>query len=262
MAIYAVGDIQGCVEALRRLVNEIQFDPINDTLWFTGDLVNRGPYSLEVLRFIKALDTRQVSVLGNHDLHLLALAYGVSSARPGDTVEDVLTASDRIELIEWLRHRPLLYSAVLPNPMQGTPYVLVHAGLAPQWTLAQAQVLAREVEMVLQGDTPQVFLAQLYGNVPGRWEDSLVGMERLRCITNYLTRMRYCYPDGRLAWQYDGHPQHAPPEMIPWFEVQSCAWRDEMPKLHILFGHWSALMGETSVSRLYALDTGCVWGIA
>jgi len=251
MTTYVIGDVQGCFDALERLLTAIHFDSSRDILWFTGDLVNRGPQSLEVLRFIKTLgEARQKTVLGNHDLHLLAVAYGVRELHHDDTLQAVLAAPDRNELMDWLRHRPLLYED------KNTGFVLTHAGLAPAWSLKQARLLAQEVEAVLRGNTPAYYLKQMYGNQPDLWEDRLTGIERLRCITNYLTRMRLCHPDGRLELSYKGRIDTMPPGLIPWFDVPDRA----NSNVKILFGHWAALGGKADVSNVYPLDTGCVWG--
>ncbi|HEX4046046.1 MAG TPA: symmetrical bis(5'-nucleosyl)-tetraphosphatase [Gammaproteobacteria bacterium] len=250
MTTYAIGDVQGCFAELQQLLERIAFDPTQDTLWFTGDLVNRGPQSLPALRFIKSLGDKHTVVLGNHDLHLLAVAYGVRTLHRDDTLNDILAAPDCDELMDWLRHRPLLYHD------RHFDCVLVHAGLAPCWTVKQAQTLAKEVEVVLAGDTPAFFLQHMYGNEPAAWQDNLAGMERLRCITNYLTRMRFCYEDGRLELSYKGEITGKPRELIPWFEVKDRA----NVNANIVFGHWAALGGKTPLPHLYALDTGCVWG--
>jgi len=250
MTIYAIGDIQGCFVELEKLLLEIAFDQQKDTLWFTGDLVNRGPRSLEVLRFVKALGEKHIIVLGNHDLHLLAVAYGVQQQHRGDTLDAILHAEDKQELLDWLRHRPLLYYD------KATQFVLTHAGLAPSWRLSEARALAQEVETMLKGDSPEFFLAKMYGNQPDHWDDQLTGIERWRCIINYLTRMRFCYADGRLDLSYKGEIAGKPNELIPWFDVPNRANANEK----IIFGHWAALGGKTHAPHLYALDTGCVWG--
>nr|AIA18993.1 bis(5'-nucleosyl)-tetraphosphatase (symmetrical) [uncultured bacterium] len=250
MATYAIGDVQGCFIALCQLLKQINFDPQQDHLWFTGDLVNRGPDSLSVLRFVKSLGTGHYTVLGNHDLHLLAVAYGVRSSNQEDTFHDVLQANDRDELIEWLMHRPLLVHDA------ETQYVMTHAGLAPMWSVTEAIQLAKEVEYALQGAQRDDFLSHLYGNEPSLWHPDLIGYERLRCITNYLTRMRFCDENGRLQLNYKGDIEHKPPHHIPWFEVNHRANTD----INIIFGHWAALNGKTRIPRLYPLDTGCVWG--
>jgi bis(5'-nucleosyl)-tetraphosphatase (symmetrical) len=244
---YAIGDIQGCFAPLQRLLKKIQFDENKDILWFTGDLVNRGPQSLEVLRFVKALGDKHKIVLGNHDLHLIAVADG-GKPRSHDTLNPILNAQDRDELMDWLRHRPLLY--------EESPYVLTHAGLAPSWDLPKSQSLAKEVETVLQSDSPSAFLKVMYGNLPDYWDDHLTGVDRLRCIVNYLTRMRFCFPDGRLELSYKGQIKNKPEHIIPWFEVPHRVNKD----LKIIFGHWAALDGKTDVPNVFPLDTGCVWG--
>lgn len=248
MPIYAIGDIQGCFTQLEKLLAKIKFDSLRDTLWFTGDLVNRGPDSLATIRFVKSLGSNTRTVLGNHDLHLLAVAYGDGELRKNDTMQQILDAPDRDDLIEWLRHRPLL---VYENN-----YVLVHAGLAPEWTIEQAESHAREVEAVLQGTSASEFLKHMYGNKPDHWHSDLQGVERYRCIVNYFTRMRLCYPDGRLELDYKGTMQDKPTELIPWFDVAGRHSQD----LNIIFGHWAALGGIADVPNVYPLDTGCVWG--
>lgn len=248
MATYAIGDVQGCYKELCALIKSIQFNPNTDYLWFTGDLVNRGPQSLEVLQLIYDLGDRQKMVLGNHDLHLLAVAYGKPLA-PKDTIKDVLISSEKYDLIEWLKMRPLLvYDASLQ-------YVLVHAGLAAAWTLTKAEILAKEVESCLQTN-PETFLPAMYGNEPNYWDDALSGMERLRAITNFLTRMRYCDEKGHLNLDYKGTIAERPDGLVPWF----LAPERQNANDKIIFGHWAALGGVTSVKNLYPLDTGCVWG--
>lgn len=252
MPTYAIGDVQGCFDELERLLDHIQFTPTQDTLWFTGDLVNRGPKSLAVLRFVKSLGNNHATILGNHDLHLIASAYGVRKLKSSDTLNDILSAPDKIELIEWLRHCPLLHHD------KQTHFVMVHAGLAPAWSLKQAKLLAAEAEAVIRSDSPQFFLEHMYGNQPDHWDDALEGMDRLRCIVNYFTRMRFCYADGRLDLTYKGEIGGKPDELIPWFDVQGRANIQEK----IIIGHWAALNGKTDVSNVYPLDTGCVWGNA
>lgn len=248
MAIYAIGDVQGCFVELQKLLEAIQFHPDKDTLWFTGDLVNRGPASLEVLRFVKKLGKQHVFVLGNHDLHLLALAQGVGKAHPNDTLASILTASDKEELMSWLSERPLLHYE--------NGYAMTHAGLAPAWPIQKAVSLAQEVESTLQGASKEIFLSHMYGNSPDVWDDKLTGTDRLRCITNYLTRMRFCYEDGRLELQYKGKLSDKPQELVPWFDVKD----RKNKEIKIIFGHWAALGGKADVPNVYPLDTGCVWG--
>ena len=250
MAIYAIGDVQGCFTALEELLAKIKFDSLRDTLWFTGDLVNRGPDSLAVLRFVKSLGVQHQTVLGNHDLHLLAVAYGAKKMRDSDTIKDILDAPDRDELIDWLRRQSLLVHNEKLN------YVLVHAGIAPPWTLSQAKMLAGEVEQVLQSDDPVELFKHMYGNTPDHWDDELTGVERLRCIVNYFTRMRLCYADGRLDLDYKGAMRDKPAELIPWFDLPGRKTADTK----IVFGHWAALGGVADVPNVFPLDTGCVWG--
>jgi len=250
MATYAIGDIQGCYQPLMRLLDVIEFKQDEDTLWFTGDLVNRGPQSLTVLRFVHDLGDRHQVVLGNHDLHLLAAAHGHARQNSGDTIDSILHAKDREELINWLQHRPLMMHD------EALGYALVHAGLAPQWTVGIAKDLAGEVEAVLRSDNAAEFFKNMYGNHPSHWSDELTGMERLRCIVNYFTRMRYCHEDGSLDLNYKGEVEKKPEDLIPWFDVKPRASAHDK----IIFGHWAALGGETSTPNVYPLDTGCVWG--
>lgn len=248
MSTYAIGDVQGCLNELQKLLDAIHFDSQRDTLWFAGDMINRGSQSLETLRFIKNLGERHITILGNHDLHLLAVHYGARHLNKTDTLDAILNASDKIDLIEWLRHRPLLHSS------QG--FTLVHAGLAPAWSIQKARALAHEVETALRGQTPDYFLKHMYGNEPDYWDDNLAGMDRLRVITNYLTRLRFCYADGRIDLKYKGEIAGKPKELLPWFDVPNRANENE----NIIFGHWAALNGKTTLPCLFALDTGCVWG--
>lgn len=250
MSTYAIGDIQGCFAELEKLLAKINFNADKDILWFTGDLVNRGPHSLEVLRFVKALGEKHVIVLGNHDLHLLAVAYGVRNLHQEDNLDEILAAPDKHELLDWLRHRPLLHYDKL------TGYVMTHAGLAPQWSLHQARMLAREVEEILHGHSPEVFFKNMYANQPDLWTDSLSGFERWRCIINFLTRMRFCYANGRLDLSYKGEIAGKPEDLIPWFDVPNRKNANDK----IIFGHWAALNGKTDTPNIYPLDTGCVWG--
>lgn len=249
MAVFAVGDVQGCYDELQGLLAEIRFDPAHDRLWFTGDLVNRGPDSLEVLRFVRGLGERAVTVLGNHDLHLLAVAEGLGKPHRADTLQEILDAPDRDELLAWLRSRPLLHHDAALG------YTLVHAGFAPQWDLAQAQLCAAELEAVLRGDDYRDFFRTMYGDQPDRWDENLKGWERLRFSVNCFTRLRYCTADGRLGLRHKGEPGTQPPECLPWFEVPSRKSRG----LRIVFGHWSTL-GLYQRDGVLALDTGCLWG--
>jgi len=247
MATYAIGDVQGCYAELRALLEKIRFDERCDHLWFVGDLVNRGPDSLRTLRFVKRLGDRAIAVLGNHDLHLVALAYGYGRARVDDTLESVLQAPDRGELIDWLRTLPLLHVA--------DRHVMVHAGLLPQWSVAEAQVLASEVQDRLRGPHCREFLEAMYGSKPDRWRDDLRDFDRLRVIVNAMTRMRFCSVDGRMDFKTKGESARAPAGYVPWFDVP--ARRSEGAT--IICGHWSAL-GLKLLPNLIALDAGCVWG--
>mgnify|MGYP001819699803 CR=1 FL=1 len=249
MTTYDIGDIQGCFDALEFLLEKICFDPKNDQLWFVGDLVNRGDKSLETLRFIKKLGKNAVCVLGNHDLTLLALAEG-SKVLKHHTLDDVLNAPDRDELLKWLRHRPLLHHD------SALGYTMIHAGLPPQWDLPTAQQCAHEVEQVLQSDQYHEFLANMFGNKPKKWHTDLQGWDRLRFITNSLTRMRYCKPNGKLNFKDKGQIGSQKPGYIPWYEAPN----HKHANLKIIFGHWSTLLGHTSQPHVFALDTGCLWG--
>lgn len=251
MAIYAIGDIQGCHDELARLLEVVRFDPAADEAWFVGDLVNRGPRSLETLRLVKSLGRAAVVTLGNHDMHLLAYAAGTSTRRPEPTLRPILEAPDRAELTAWLRTRPLLHYRPDLNTL------MVHAGIAPEWDPLLAVKLAREVEAVLRGEGCAAFLAQMYGNQPDRWSPRLAGTERLRYILNCLTRVRYVRGDGALDFEENGAPGSQPAGLVPWFEVPGRAAQ----AVRIVFGHWSSL-GLLQRANLLGLDTGCVWGRA
>lgn len=248
MAVYAIGDVQGCYAPLQQLLVRLNFDPARDRLWFTGDLVNRGPQSLEVLRFVRGLGERAICVLGNHDLHLLALA--TETARPGkrDTLDEILRAPDSDELLAWLRSRPLLHHDAALG------CTLVHAGLLPPWDLAQAQRLAREAEAVLGGDSYVEFFHHMYGDLPDHWNENLHGFDRLRVIVNAFTRLRYCDLDGNMDLRPKGPPGSQPPDLLPWFQVPG----RRSHGLNIIFGHWSAL-GLWRGDGVIGLDSGCVW---
>ena len=248
MTIYAVGDLQGCLQPLKNLLEQVDFNPQKDTLWCTGDLINRGPESLEALRFIHALGDACITVLGNHDLHLLAVAHGFADCKAGDTLHDILQAPDKDTLLHWLRHRPLIHHE--------HGYTLVHAGIAPHWSLQQAISLASEVESVLQSDNFSDFLANMYGNQPNQWQDKLSGFDRLRLICNYFTRMRFCTVEGALDLANKGSPDQASAGTMPWFLVPNRAMLGE----NIIFGHWAALEAQSNTPNIYALDSGCVWG--
>jgi len=248
MAIYAVGDVQGCYAELVRLLEDTRFDPAADKLWLVGDLVNRGPGSLEVLRLIRSLGDSAITVLGNHDLHLLAVAEGVAELHRTDTLDEILNAPDRDELLLWLRNQRLLH-------VEGN-YVLVHAGLLPQWSVAQAASLAREVETALRdNDDYATFLERMYGNTPRGWDDSLTGYKRLRVIVNTFTRMRICTTEGKMEFKFKGEVQNIPPGYLPWYDMPERKSADST----VIFGHWSAL-GLLLRNDVIALDTGCLWG--
>jgi len=252
MATYAIGDVQGCYEELLELLDTINFDEKKDQLWFTGDIVNRGPGSLEVIRLIKQLNA--VMVLGNHDLHLLAVASGEAKLRKKDTLDNVLNAPDASELLTWLKKRPLLYRD------RKTGYNLLHAGLPPQWNISLAADCAVEVEQILQGETAAEFYAHMYGDEPDMWSDDLQGWDRLRFITNCLTRLRYCSPKGRISMQEKGPPGRQAGSLLPWYQVNGRQSAGET----IIFGHWATIRLGTKQdfksARVHALDTGCVWG--
>jgi len=247
MSIYAIGDIQGCFDELLRLLEVISFDEHTDQLWFAGDLVNRGPKSLETLRFIKSLGDSAVTVLGNHDLHLLAASCAPKIARKKDSLLPILEAPDSDELIDWLRHRPLFHF--------NEDFCLVHAGLPPQWDFKKTQKMALLAEQALRGPKYQAFLKQMYGNKPNIWSSNLKGVEKLRFIINCFTRMRYCDVNGRLDFVNSGPLGSQPKSLMPWFEVPKRKNAD----MRIIFGHWSAL-GYYEGPNCYAIDTGCLWG--
>jgi bis(5'-nucleosyl)-tetraphosphatase (symmetrical) len=243
---YAIGDVQGCDEELRALLARLRFSADRDRLWFVGDLVNRGPGSLATLRLVRSLGDNAIVVLGNHDLHLLAVALGAHRRRKSDTLDEVLAAPDRDELLEWLATRALAHA-------EGND-LMVHAGLVPQWTPAQTLSLAAEVAAALWRDPRRLF-EHMYGNEPDRWDDRLTGMNRLRFIINVLTRLRLCSADGRIDLSIKGEPPPPPSPLRPWFEFE----KRETRQARVIFGHWSAL-GLVQGPGLLGLDTGCVWG--
>jgi len=243
---YAVGDIQGCDEELQTLLERLKFSADRDQLWFVGDLVNRGPDSLPALRRVRSLGDNAVVVLGNHDLHLLAVAHGARRPRPSDTLDEVLAAPDRDALLEWLITRPLAHA-------QGAD-LMVHAGLVPQWTVAGTLALAREVGEALRHD-PRALFQHMYGNEPDRWDERLAGVQRLRFAINVLTRLRVCTADGRVDLGVKGEPPSPPSPLRPWFAHAERASREA----RVIFGHWSAL-GLVREHGVIGLDTGCVWG--
>lgn len=249
MATYAIGDVQGCDAQLGRLLTLLKFSPDRDRLWLVGDLVNRGPESLKVLRRVRALGDAATVVLGNHDLHLLAVGHGKAHLREGDTLDDILNAQDRDVLLDWLAARPLLHEDPDLN------MVMVHAGLAPEWDQTLARQCAREFEKALRKDPKKLFDG-MYGDEPNRWDEDLSGDARLRFIVNCFTRLRYVDAEGRLVLKAKGSPRKAAGKsLIPWFEVKHARWRGP----RIIFGHWSTL-GYYRDDHVTGLDTGCVWG--
>ncbi len=253
MATYAIGDLQGCYHELKHLLKKIKFDKKSDRLWFCGDLVNRGPDSLAVLRFIMKLGKSATSILGNHDLHLLAIASLNKKSRTKDTLNEILEADDRHEILEWLRQQPLCHYDQKLN------FLMVHAGLHPDWSIKQTLSLAGEVEAALRKKKYKEFFENMYGNTPDNWSNHLSGWDRLRVITNYLTRVRYCQSDGSLDFKESGSPGSQSKGLIPWYKLRGKSSKDS----RVLFGHWSTLrlLGEDPVKyHVYHLDTGCLWG--
>ena len=249
MATYAIGDIQGSYNEFRRLLDLINFNA-KDKLWLAGDIVNRGPDSLLLLRFLREMNDAVVAVLGNHDLHLLVVAEGFAKAQPGDTLQGVLNAPDRDELLHWLRHQRLLHVS--------GDYVMVHAGLLPSWSVMQAANLAQEAESFLHNKDHEEFrkfCSHMYGNQPDQWSASLEGYERIRVIINAMTRMRVCTYDGRMDFTFKGRVEDIPIDYLPWFDVPGRASKEAT----VICGHWSALSLQVK-SNLIALDTGCMWG--
>ena len=249
MATYAIGDIQGCYDSLMALLDKIDYDDNRDTLWFAGDLVNRGPKSLKTLRFIKGLGDKAISVLGNHDLHLLALYFNENNPRKSDTLEATLNANDSEELMHWLRCLPLVHHDESLNAL------MVHAGIPPNWSAKKALKRSLEVEEFIQSPDFREFFEVMYGNSPDQWNKSLAGMDRLRAIVNYFTRMRFCTQQGQLDLLTKEGLNKKPAGFSPWFELERKA-----ADTRIFFGHWAALEGKTDTRNVFALDTGCVWG--
>lgn len=260
MATYAVGDVQGCYAQLCQLLDKVAFAS-TDTLWLAGDLVNRGPDSLAVVRLVRSLGSRAVCVLGNHDLHLLAIYYGGHKPQRADTFDALLAAPDMPEIAHWYLQQPLL---VVDSKLG---FAMAHAGIPPIWTLAQAQALAQEVQDYLQYNDYAGYFREMYGNEPNCWRDDLTGMDRLRLITNYFTRMRIIRSDGQLEFRHKGGLQNLPEGYMPWFDYESLGIakpefdsRLNKNSMQLLFGHWAALEGLTNNPTVVALDTGCVWG--
>ena len=253
MAVYAIGDVQGCSDELQQLLDALNVDPAADQIWFVGDLVNRGPKSLQALRLVRSLGEAAITVLGNHDLHLLALALAIDAPEPDSDLQPVLDATDRNELMEWLRHQPLVHHDKSLNT------VMVHAGIFAEWTVDECVRYATEVESVLQGDHPEHFLDQMYGEKPTRWSVDLSGINRQRFIVNSCTRMRFCNRDGSLDFASKLAPEHYPDRgdnaLTPWFRMP----KRQSATTRIVFGHWSTL-GYINEANVIGLDTGCVWG--
>lgn len=254
MPTFAIGDLQGCYDELMDLLDLVRFDPGRDRLWFTGDLVNRGPRSLDCIRFVKRLGNGAVTVLGNHELHLLAIGNGQAQyLHAGDTLDEILGAQDCAELLGWLRGLPLVHRD------EQSGFTMLHAGLPPQWRLDQAVEYAREVEQALRGTRHRDYFANMYGNEPDCWSPGLGGWDRLRFITNCFSRMRYCSADGRLDLEEKGAPGTQPEAALPWFEIAGRKSRYDK----IIFGHWAALRDyrrDYGRFNVYPLDMGCVWG--
>lgn len=252
MPTYVIGDIQGCYDELKALLIQIKYNSDRDQLWFCGDLVNRGPKSLQTLRFIRALEANALTVLGNHDLHLLATAYDHQQPGKKDTFDSILEADDVADLLDWLRHQPLLHHDTEKN------ITLLHAGIHPHWSINKAQQLAKEVEQVLQSDNHISFYKHMYGDKPFIWDDTLTGWPRYRFITNILTRLRYCDIDGKPSLGAKGEPGSQAKHLMPWYEVPGRASQHDT----IIFGHWSTLphAGLSGINNAYAIDSGCLWG--
>jgi bis(5'-nucleosyl)-tetraphosphatase (symmetrical) len=251
MSLYLIGDVQGCTSALQRLLDKIAFTPSRDTLYVLGDLVNRGPDSAAVLRQLHSYGHSARCLLGNHDLHLLAVHYGVRKAGRRDTLDGILQAPDRHAMLDWLRHQHM----ALLEPIGDLSVLMVHAGVLPSWTAQQTLVLAHEVEAALRAPDAAHFFAEMYGNTPDRWSDTLRGSERLRVIVNALTRLRFCTPQGQMEFSETGDAKSAPKGYLPWFDVPG----RQTQQTTVAFGHWSTL-GWLNRSDVLAMDTGCVWG--
>lgn len=250
MATYAIGDIQGCCDEFDALLERISFEPGRDRLWLVGDLINRGPKSLDVIRRVRALGDAAVTVLGNHDLHLLAIHYGGHAPRAGDTLDAILAADDLEDICRWLRSLPLLAEDAALG------YVMTHAGVPHIWNLQQARERAHEVEAVIQGEDHRAYFSAMYGDQPDCWDDALTGFDRWRVITNYFTRMRLVDEQGRLDLSSKGTLDDLSPGWYPWYQLRARAPLGRK----IVFGHWAALQGVTQDADAIALDTGCVWG--
>lgn len=242
-----IGDLQGCFAAFKELLVAIAYNPAEDRLWLAGDLVNRGENSIDTLRWCMAHDAEIVAILGNHDLHLLAVAEGFVPPHRNDTLAEILDAPDRAEVLDWLRRRPMLH--------REGDWLMVHAGLLPEWSPELAEALAHELESALRGPDWRSFLRDMYGNEPRHWSPALAGQDRLRLVANVMTRIRFLHRDGGLEFQHKCAPADAPPELVPWFDMPERQWRG----VRVLFGHWSTL-GLLARDDVVALDTGCLWG--
>ncbi|PPI87962.1 diadenosine tetraphosphatase [Candidatus Pantoea edessiphila] len=250
MSTYLIGDIHGCYKELRILLKEVNFDLKKDTLWLTGDLVARGPNSLDVLRYIKSIDRCVRLVLGNHDLNLLSIHAGINKDKPKDQLKNLLKAKDIDELIEWLRYKPLIQID------EQKKIIMSHAGISPQWDLKTAKKCAYEIEQILSSDMYPLFLNSMYGNMPNNWHEKLSGLARMRFIANVLTRMRYCFNNGQLEMFSKNIMEINNMSLQPWFNIKNKITNDYT----IVFGHWSALKGKSTPKKIIGLDTGCCWG--
>lgn len=254
MSTYAIGDIQGCYKPLKKLLRKIGFTPGKDRLWCVGDLVNRGPKSLDSLRLLREIDDSLVVVLGNHDLHFLAVHEGCTPMRRKDRLRELLAAKDCDKLADWLRRKPLAHFETVETETGPRSFLMVHAGIAPDWSVGKTLELSAEVETALR-EKPRKYLNHMYGDEPSLWDDGLGKQRRLRTITNYLTRIRFCDSEGRLRLDLKEGMDTAPPGYEPWFR-----WQRVSAETDIVFGHWAAIEGVSGQERIHALDTGCVWG--
>jgi len=250
MSTYLIGDVHGCYDELQALLHQVEFNPQQDQLWLTGDLVARGPASLDVLRFVRSLGDSVKLVLGNHDLNLLAIHAGISRNKPKDRLTELLQAEDADELMDWLRRQPLL------QVDEEKKLVMAHAGITPQWDIATARMCAREVEFALSSDNYATYLSSMYGDMPNHWTTDLTGLARLRFISNAFTRMRYCFPNGQLDMLSKESPENVPAPLKPWFNLPGLV----APEYTIVFGHWASLEGKGTPEGVIGLDTGCCWG--
>jgi bis(5'-nucleosyl)-tetraphosphatase (symmetrical) len=250
MSIYFVGDIQGCFSELKALLNQVDFDKSNDQLWVAGDMVARGPDSYKTLKYLMSLGECVNAVLGNHDLHLLAIHAGIKKAKPSDCLDELLSAPDIENIVHWLAHLPLLRK--LPN--ENT--YMSHAGISPQWTIEEAEAMALRAHQQLISPNRNDWLGKMYGELPNSWHQAITDTEKFRFTINAFTRMRYCFLTGELEFNCKDSPKNAPYHIKPWFKLV----KKQLENSQWVFGHWAALMGETDVENLYAIDTGCVWG--